>query len=219
MSSNKRNPAVTRESILSAAHALFSERGCDGTSLSDIARKAGINKSLIHHYFGSKEELHLEFLRRSFPVYAKRLAHYLRQVEAAEDKLVAGFKAYFRFMSETPEYVRMGLWTSLFYGADPARVDAARSRSREDLDPDTAYVTGVGSQFVNAIEEAQKAGRIRPDLSADHILAALWCLAEHWQESRALMGLRMGQDFLAAEASERFENAAIEILLRGALPR
>ncbi len=215
----KRNPVATREAILSAAHKLFTEKGCDGTSLSDIARLAGINKSLIHHYFGSKEELHIAVLRRSFPTYAKRLAGYLRQVEAAEDRLVAGFKAYSRFMADTPEYVRMGLWMSLFYGSDPVRTETARNAPRDELDPDTAYVSTVGSRFVSAIEEAQRAGRIRSDLPAADILASLWCLTEHWHESRALMGLRMGQDFLADGASERFENTALEIMLQGVRPR
>lgn len=219
MAIKKRNPAATRESILSAAHELFTEKGCDGTSLSDIARLAGINKSLIHHYFGSKEELHIAVLRRSFPTYAKRLASYLRQAEAAEDRLVAGFRAYFRFMADTPEYVRMGLWISLFYGSDPVRTETARNAPREEPDPDTAYVTSVGRRFVSAIEEAQKAGRIRSDLPAAHILASLWCLTEHWHESRAHMGLRMGQDFLADGAMELFENTALEILLQGVRPR
>lgn len=89
MSRQKRNPVATRESIISAANDVFTQKGYTGASLGDIARIAGVNKSLIHHYFGNKEDLYLAILRRFFPTYAGRLAVYLRQAETAEDKLSA----------------------------------------------------------------------------------------------------------------------------------
>ncbi|ETO18023.1 transcriptional regulator, TetR Family Member, partial [Reticulomyxa filosa] len=48
---------TTREKILSTAISLFANRGFEGTSISDIAAKAKINKSLIYHYFDDKEQL------------------------------------------------------------------------------------------------------------------------------------------------------------------
>ncbi|MGE5107743.1 MAG: TetR/AcrR family transcriptional regulator [Sphingobacteriales bacterium] len=43
--------------ILTAAEELFSEQGFDGTSVRDIAQKAGVNLAMISYYFGSKEKL------------------------------------------------------------------------------------------------------------------------------------------------------------------
>jgi AcrR family transcriptional regulator len=43
--------------IIDAAEKLFSDRGFDGTSVRDIAEKAGINIAMISYYFGSKEKL------------------------------------------------------------------------------------------------------------------------------------------------------------------
>jgi AcrR family transcriptional regulator len=52
------NPA-TREAILTAARSAFAETGYAGTSLRRIAALAGVDAALIHHYFGSKDQLFL----------------------------------------------------------------------------------------------------------------------------------------------------------------
>src|SRR5882762_316522 len=46
-----------REDILTVAEELFGEKGFDGTSVRDIAQKAGVNLAMISYYFGSKEKL------------------------------------------------------------------------------------------------------------------------------------------------------------------
>jgi AcrR family transcriptional regulator len=43
--------------IMEAAEELFAEKGFDGTSVRDIADKAGVNLAMISYYFGSKEKL------------------------------------------------------------------------------------------------------------------------------------------------------------------
>jgi AcrR family transcriptional regulator len=49
----------TREAILGAARAAFAERGFDGASIRAIATSAGVDPALVHHYFGSKDQLFL----------------------------------------------------------------------------------------------------------------------------------------------------------------
>lgn len=48
---------MKREKILEAAEELFAEKSYEGTSIRDIAQKAGINIAMISYYFGSKEKL------------------------------------------------------------------------------------------------------------------------------------------------------------------
>lgn len=47
----------TREAILAAAREVFAERGYDGASIRAIATSAGVDPALVHHYFGTKEQL------------------------------------------------------------------------------------------------------------------------------------------------------------------
>lgn len=47
----------TEEKIAEAAREVFIEKGMNGARMQEIADKAGINKSLLHYYFRSKEKL------------------------------------------------------------------------------------------------------------------------------------------------------------------
>ena len=47
----------TRETILEAARATFAEAGYDRATIRRIATTAGVDPALVHHYFGSKEDL------------------------------------------------------------------------------------------------------------------------------------------------------------------
>ncbi|WP_427016957.1 TetR family transcriptional regulator [Pseudarthrobacter sp. P1] len=49
--------ATTRGAIVDSARRLFAEHGYDGTSLREIARAAGVDAAMVHHYFAGKDEL------------------------------------------------------------------------------------------------------------------------------------------------------------------
>jgi AcrR family transcriptional regulator len=53
----------TREAILAAAREAFAERGYDGVSIRAIATSAGVDPALVHHYFGTKEQLFIATVR------------------------------------------------------------------------------------------------------------------------------------------------------------
>ncbi|MEU9125907.1 TetR/AcrR family transcriptional regulator [Streptomyces sp. NPDC048506] len=53
----------TRESIVSAAHALFLERGYRGTTVRAVAGAAGVDPALIAYHFGSKKGLFAEVMQ------------------------------------------------------------------------------------------------------------------------------------------------------------
>jgi AcrR family transcriptional regulator len=50
----------TREAILTAARDAFADRGYDGASIRSIATGAGVDPALVHHYFGTKEQLFMD---------------------------------------------------------------------------------------------------------------------------------------------------------------
>lgn len=47
----------TRDRILSSARELFARNGIDKTSIRSIASSAGVDAALVHHYFGTKQQL------------------------------------------------------------------------------------------------------------------------------------------------------------------
>jgi AcrR family transcriptional regulator len=89
--------------LLTAAH-VFATQGMEKASMSQIAREAGVSKSLLYHYYPSKEELifaiihtHLEALDKALesaddtdlPLRArleKQVATILREYRGADDQ-------------------------------------------------------------------------------------------------------------------------------------
>ncbi|MEU2428864.1 TetR family transcriptional regulator [Streptomyces sp. NPDC007861] len=55
-----------RERILQAARTEFAERGYDKTSVRGIAKAAGVDAALVHHYFGTKDEVFAAAIEVSF---------------------------------------------------------------------------------------------------------------------------------------------------------
>jgi len=53
----------TKGAILAAARTQFAARGFSGTSLRSIATEAGVDASLISHYFGDKSQLLVESMQ------------------------------------------------------------------------------------------------------------------------------------------------------------
>lgn len=69
---------MKKEKILEAAEELFAEKGYEGTSVRDIANRAGVNIAMISYYFGSKEKL-LESLIRYRAGYTSDLLDALKK--------------------------------------------------------------------------------------------------------------------------------------------
>jgi AcrR family transcriptional regulator len=49
----------TRATILDAARTAFAEKGFAGTTIRAVATAAGVDAALVHHYFGTKDDLFL----------------------------------------------------------------------------------------------------------------------------------------------------------------
>ena len=68
----------TEEKILDAAKEVFIEKGNDGTRMQEIADRAGINKSLLHYYYRSKEKLFGAVFKFAFSHFAPNIINILK---------------------------------------------------------------------------------------------------------------------------------------------
>jgi AcrR family transcriptional regulator len=62
----------TRGEILRAARESFADKGFAATSIRAIAREAGVDAALVHHYFDSKDSLFVEAM--SLPIDPRKVA-------------------------------------------------------------------------------------------------------------------------------------------------
>jgi len=61
-----RDPERTSAAILAASVREFTEKGYGGARINEIAKRAGVNKRMLYHYFGGKEALYLAVLEGAY---------------------------------------------------------------------------------------------------------------------------------------------------------
>lgn len=125
----RRNPDRTKRRLLQAAIRLFSDKGFHGVSVDEIVAKAKSNKRMVYHYFGSKHDIYLAVL---FHVFSSLETVELKVVIGKgrpDDQLRELLAAYFRFLDDNPEFVRMLLWENLERGRNIAQAASKLSKN------------------------------------------------------------------------------------------
>ncbi|MEA2386485.1 MAG: hypothetical protein QOJ22_659 [Thermoleophilaceae bacterium] len=107
-----------RQKVLEAGRELFGERGFHATSIAEIGERAGIAKSVLYHYFGSKGGLYEAIVEAETHELIARVAAAV-PADPGEPRLRTGVDAYLRFLVERPASWRLLLRDP---PADPALV-------------------------------------------------------------------------------------------------
>lgn len=76
--------AAHEDEILSAAEAVFAERGFDGATTAEIAARAGLPKSNLHYYFASKAGLYRRVLERVLEAWLSAADTFDSEADPAE---------------------------------------------------------------------------------------------------------------------------------------
>jgi len=204
----KLDPEATRASIIDAAARLFVARGVNGVSLNDIAREAGVTKSLIHHHFGIKRDLWTAVKLSGIQPYLDWQRELLETRGADQSLLLESIVGYFRFLQTHPDVVRLMTWIAIEPGTDGQR--------------DTDLIE-LG---VARLREGQGAGLIRDDIDPRSMLLAFLSLCEHFFQYRHVMGCapRQTPEGGAAPASasdpeaEAFLDTVLKVVAAGLRP-
>jgi AcrR family transcriptional regulator len=92
--------AVRERQLVELAEELFSERGYQGASMDELARRAGVTKPVVYELFGSKDGLFRACLERSAERLATDVAEAVRAETDPEARLRAGGLAFLRFAAD-----------------------------------------------------------------------------------------------------------------------
>ncbi len=204
MTARQRDPEATRTAILDAAEAAFLAKGFAETSTAEIARLAGVTKSLIHHHFGSKEKLWDEVKVRRFSVYATEQMAMLRDQEPSAELLRESMRLYFRFLRSNPELIRLLAWMFLEQDGDEECADLDRELTLAGIDK---------------IRQSQDRGDLRADLNPGFILFTFLGIAQHWYQDKRWMLDKIGLSADSDAVDEAYLEDAVKIFFEGVLPR
>lgn len=97
----------TRQTILRAAMAEFSDKGLHGARIDTIAERAGINKRLIYYYFESKDELFLAVLEETYADIRDAEAALHLDTMAPTDAVRALVAFTWQHYHEHPEFITL----------------------------------------------------------------------------------------------------------------
>ena len=84
---------------------LFYKKGYFATSISDIAREAGIQKSSIYYHYSNKEELLFDILKTTMVDLDENLEAQIKGVQGAEEKMRAAIQSHVTFHMERQKEV------------------------------------------------------------------------------------------------------------------
>jgi TetR/AcrR family transcriptional repressor of bet genes len=80
---------IRRRELAEAAFLVMTEHGLAGTTVSRVAKRAGMSQGLVHHYFGSKADLLEAAMRQVNLRYRNLLVEAVRKVDTPREKLYA----------------------------------------------------------------------------------------------------------------------------------
>jgi AcrR family transcriptional regulator len=88
--------------IVEAMRASVAARGIAGSTFDHVARAAGVSRGLLHYYFGTKERLLLEVVRRECEVREQRLEDSIAGASNADEVLEALVRSLEEMLGEGP---------------------------------------------------------------------------------------------------------------------
>lgn len=191
-----RDPESTRTAVVDAAERLFAERGFAATSMRDISAASGVGHPLIHHHFGSKDDLYRAVKRRMVEGYARRFPVAARATNRPLS-VRAEMRRLMVYLGENERLLRLCGWSRLegdnqVWPGEPDLLDTLRLR----------------------VAAAQRRGQIRTDIDPTAISLMIFGLIFFWVENRA----HFAERFQGKIDDDAFLRRAIALVERGVSP-
>jgi len=125
-----------RQQLLDIGRRLFAERGLDGTSIEEIAARAGVSKPVVYEHFGGKEGLYAVVVDREAERFLT-MATTLLEGEDTREKFEAAAIALLRYIEENADGFRI-----LVRDSPPGSGSGTFSSLISDIASQVEYILG-----------------------------------------------------------------------------
>ena len=143
------------------------EVGISGSTFERVAAKAEVSRGLLHYYFGTKEALLAEVIRRDTQIRIESLGSDLEDAASVDEMILALFGTFQRTLEEERGYVYM--ISELFVAG----------RNSQELTRELgALYRDARAAFAEILERKREEGVISPRFGIDPILGYLFAAGD-----------------------------------------
>jgi TetR/AcrR family transcriptional regulator len=203
----RRDPAGTRQKLLTAARREFAGSGLAGARVDEIAARAGVNKQLVYHYFGDKDALYLAVLEW---VYTEIREHE-RQLnleglppERAIRKLI---ESSFDYLAAHPDFIVLL--------NDENRGGARHVRGSRKLE---AMHSPLVSMVSKILSQGVRAGTFRKGINPVHLYISIAGLSYFFFSNTPTLSAIFGKNLSTAAAKRARRRHVVDLVLQALRP-
>lgn len=201
MAETLKKSEITRQKILTAAEAEFSEIGLYGARVDSIAERAGVNKRMIYAHFGNKEQLYITVLTMVYNRMAQADEHLLESHLSPADTVRRIIDMYFHFLTDNPTFVRMLMWENLNQAQYMKASGAALSKGRSLKMLSDTLTSGI------------QTGIFRRDLDVENAVLSINMFCFSYFSNIHTMSHLMQHDLTAPAAVSRYASYVTDMVL------
>ncbi len=153
--------------IVEAMRSSVARRGTAGSTFDHVAREAGVSRGLLHYYFGTKEQLLVEAVRRDCELRMELLERQLAGARTAEAFIGLMARNLQQTVREDPDFVT--LMFELF----------TLSRRNQDIAAEYAeLMRRTREQVAGMLASAQRDGVVKLHAEPDTVAEILFALGD-----------------------------------------
>jgi AcrR family transcriptional regulator len=197
-----RNPEDSRDRILQAARQEFAAHGLGGARVDRISEQAGINKRMLYHYFGNKDDLFGAVLEANYA--HKRASEQAMRLENEEPreairKLVT---LTWNYYIDHPEFMTLLNSANLHQ----ARHVQASSTVKEMRNP---FIHMIG----NILDNGVKAGVFKPEVDPVQLYISIAGLSYFYLSNQHTLSAIFGRKLLSPVAKTKRLDHMVDMVL------
>jgi AcrR family transcriptional regulator len=153
--------------IVDAMRSSVARRGTVGSTFDHVSREAGVSRGLLHYYFGTKEQLLVEAVRRDCELRMERLERQLSTAQTADDFIDLMAQNLQETVREDPDFVTLVF--ELF----------TLSRRHADIAVEYAgLIRRTREQVAGMLDVAQRDGILRLHAEPEEVAEILFSLGD-----------------------------------------
>jgi TetR/AcrR family transcriptional regulator len=192
------------ERILDAAQEVFATYGYQGSTVDEIANRAGISKPNLHYYFKRKQDLYLAVLRRTLAIWLVPLRELDRGGDPAE---------------EIGHYIAHKVELS-------RRFPVASRVFANEIVQGAPFLKGYLQKELRAVVERKAAviqhwideGKLAP-IDPYHLIFLIWAATQHYADFTSQVKAVLNVPRLTQQHYRKIEQSLSRIILHGVLAR